>query len=71
MAILIWVGIAFSLIGLIGIIASIVLAMRARRLERDDAALRKRLGFLLPINLGALLLSTICLMMLVLGLVLG
>lgn len=67
MDILIWSGAALSLIGLIGIVWSAVLVMRARREGLEDDALKARVAKVLPINMGALLLAVLGLMCVILG----
>lgn len=64
---LIWIGAAISVAGLGGIVYSIVAVARARRAGLDEAALRARIAKVLPINLGALFLSTLGLMMVMVG----
>lgn len=71
MEILIWLGAAVTLLGVLGVVWSIVLVLRARRSNLDDAAMRLRLQKALPINVGALLLSFLGLMLVVLGIVLS
>lgn len=71
MELLIWAGAALTVAGMIGIIYSVILVMRARRSEKDDKILRERLSRILPINLAALFLSTIGLMMVVIGVLLA
>jgi len=68
---LIWSGAAVSLTGLAGLIWCIVTVARARRANLGEDALRKRLQNVLPLNLGALLLSALGLMMVVVGILLG
>lgn len=68
---LIGIGATLSVIGLIGIIYSIVSVAKAKRANLDDAALRARLAKVLPINLGALLVSVIGLMCVIVGIVLA
>ncbi len=68
---LIWIGATLSVIGLVGIIYSIVAVTRAKRAKLEDAELRARLGRVLPINLGALLVSVIGLMCVIVGIVLA
>ncbi|MCE0505179.1 hypothetical protein LR948_07435 [Roseivivax sp. GX 12232] len=68
---LIWGGAALSLLGLAGLVYAIVTVARARRTTPDDEALRAVLRRALPINLGALLLSVLGLMMVILGIFLG
>jgi len=57
MEILIWIGTAVSLVGLAGLLWCVVLVARARRAGLSDDQLRQRLKEVLPLNLGALLLS--------------
>jgi len=71
MDILIWIGAAVTVLGFGGVVWSIVLVMRARRAGLDDAGMRQRLQRALPINVGALLLSVLGLMLVVLGIVLS
>lgn len=68
---LIWIGAGLSLLGLLGILLSAVLIFRARQQSTSDDDLRVRLNKLLPVNLGALFLSVIGLMVVVLGIMLG
>lgn len=69
---LVWIGAAVTLAGLAGLIASVVMVRRARRSAAgDDAALRAALARVIPVNLGALLLSALGLTMVVVGLLLG
>lgn len=68
---LITIGATLSVIGLMGIIYSIVVVTKAKRANLDDAVLRERLGKILPINLGALLVSVIGLMCVIVGIVLA
>ena len=69
MEILIWIGTAVALLGLVGIVWSGAIAIKARRERLDDAALRARLQRALPINLGALLLSVLGCLLVILGVV--
>ena len=64
---LVWSGAALSLIGLVGLVWSIIRVSRARRTITDDEALRAEIQKALPINLGALFLSVIGLMLVVVG----
>ena len=68
---LIWIGATLSVIGLIGIIYSIVAVTKAKRANLEDAELRARMSKVLPINLGALLVSVIGLMCVIVGIVLA
>lgn len=69
MDILIWIGAAVTVLGFVGVVWSIVLVLRARRAGLDEAGMRQRLQRALPINIGALLLSVLGLMLVVLGIV--
>ena len=71
MEILIWIGAAVTVLGFVGVVWSIVLVLRARRAGLDEAGMRQRLQRALPINVGALLLSVLGLMLVVLGIVLS
>jgi len=68
---MVWVGAALSVIGLAGLILSIVRVARARRTATSDDALRAAIQKALPLNLGALLLSVLGLMLVILGVFLG
>ncbi|KAA9009714.1 cytochrome c-type biogenesis protein CcmH [Histidinibacterium aquaticum] len=68
---LIWIGAALSVLGICGIFLSIVKVSRARRAGLSDEELRKRLQGILPLNLGALFLSVIGLMAVIVGIALG
>lgn len=68
---LVWIGAALSLVGLGGIVASIVKVQRARRAGLSDADLRARIQKALPLNLGAFMLSALGLACVVLGVLLA
>lgn len=68
---LVWAGVALTLVGFTGILGTIIAVSRARRAGLEDAALRMRLGRIIPWNLGALLLSCLGLMAVVTGVMLG
>lgn len=68
---LIWGGALISVIGLIGLILSIVKVARARKAGLSDEALRDAVQKVMPLNMGALFLSVIGLMMVILGIFLG
>lgn len=70
MEILIWCGAAVSLLGLAGLIWCVLRVWRARRAKLGDDAMRAVLRKVLPVNTGALLLSVLGLMMVVLGIML-
>ncbi|WP_299882167.1 hypothetical protein [uncultured Sulfitobacter sp.] len=69
--IVIWTGAALSLLGLVGLIWCIVTVSRAKRKKLPDAEMRDVLKRVLPLNLGALFLSVIGLMMVIVGIFLG
>ncbi len=68
---LVWIGAALAFLGLLGVIWSVVLVIRARRAGLDDAGLRERLGRALPINVGAFMLSMLGLVLVVVGITLS
>ncbi|MEL7114366.1 MAG: hypothetical protein AAGP08_02040 [Pseudomonadota bacterium] len=68
---LIWTGALVSVIGLVGIIWCIVIVARTRRKSPSDEEMRAALARVLPLNIGALFLSVIGLMMVVVGIFLG
>lgn len=69
--ILVWIGAAISLTGLAGLLWCILHVMRARKQDLDDDALRAVVQSVLPYNLGAMLLSMLGLMLVVVGVLLG
>ncbi len=68
---LIWGGAALSLLGLIGLFWSIARVNSARKANLTDEELRAAVQKALPLNLGALFLSVIGLMFVILGIFLG
>ena len=68
---LIWIGAAISVIGLVGLIWCILIVVRARRADLPEDQMRAQLARVLPLNMGALLLSALGLMMVVVGILLG
>ncbi|MFZ1663301.1 MAG: hypothetical protein WAT77_15215 [Paracoccaceae bacterium] len=64
---LVWIGAAITVAGLAGLIWCIVSVAKAKRSGLADDMLRQRLQKVVALNLGALGLSTIGLMMVVLG----
>jgi hypothetical protein len=71
MEILVWIGAVVTMTGFFGILWSIVAVTRVRKAGLDDAGLRARLNAILPLNIGALFLSFLGLMLVVLGIILG
>ncbi|GHH02037.1 hypothetical protein [Pseudodonghicola xiamenensis] len=69
--IMIWVGAAMSLAGLFGLGWCIFRVLRAKRAKLSDDDLRKVLQGIVPINLGALMLSIFGLILVALGAYMG
>jgi hypothetical protein len=68
---LIWIGTAVSIAGLVGLLWCIFRVWRARRSNLSDRDLRDAVRRVVPLNMGALLLSVIGLMMVIAGIMLG
>jgi len=68
---LIWIGTAVSIAGLVGLLWCIFRVWRARRSNLSDQDLRDAVRRVVPLNMGALLLSVIGLMMVIAGIMLG
>ena len=68
---LIWIGALVTLVGLAGLIFCILKVQRARKKGLDDSALKAELQKVVALNLGALFLSAIGLMMVVVGILLS
>ncbi|MBI1494249.1 hypothetical protein [Halocynthiibacter styelae] len=71
MSFLIWPGAALSFLGLCGIFWCIFRAMKARNAGLEDDELRARLQKIVAVNLGALGVSALGLMLVVIGIILG
>lgn len=67
MELLVWIGAGVSLLGMLGLFYCIFQAAKAKRAGLDDDAMRARLKSLVALNMGALFLSAIGLMLVVLG----
>ena len=65
--ILIWIGAALSVLGLLGLGWCIIKVMRAKRSGLDDEEMRDVLARVVPLNMGALLLSVLGLMLVGIG----
>ena len=65
--IIIWSGAGLSIIGLIGLIWCILRVSKAKRAKLGDDDMREVLKSVLPLNLGALFLSVLGLMMVIVG----
>lgn len=68
---LIWIGALVTLLGLAGLVWCVLIALRAKREGLDENAMKSRLQRVVVINMGALFLSAIGLMMVVVGILLG
>ncbi len=71
MEIVVWIGAALSVVGLVGIIYSIIAVTKAKRAGLPDEELRARISKILPINLIALFVSMIGLMAVIIGVMLS
>lgn len=71
MDILIWSGAAISLLGVAGLVWCIVHVMRLRRLSLAESEMRTRMQKAVAVNFAALGISTLGLMMVVIGIFLG
>ena len=64
---LVWTGAGLSVLGLLGLVWCIVRVARAKRANLSDDELRAAIQSVVPINMGALFLSVLGLMLLVIG----
>ncbi len=71
MTYLIWVGVVVSVIGLCGVIYSVVAVARAKRSGMNDADLRTQIGRMMPVNLASFFSAMLGLMMVVVGVLLS
>lgn len=71
MEILIWIGALVSLVGVAGLGWCVVMALRARKSGLPDAEMRAALQKVVAFNMGALGVSALGLMMVVVGIVLA
>lgn len=71
MELLIWIGAFISLCGIAGIVVSIVQVRRAKRMATDDAELKAKIQAVMPLNLGAFMVSVLGLMCVVVGVMLA
>ena len=65
---LVWIGAAISLLGLMGLVMSILRVNRARKSGLSDEELRAAVQAAMPLNLGSLFMSVIGLMVVMVGL---
>ncbi len=71
MEMLIWIGALISLVGVAGLVGCVMAAARARREKLEEEAMKSRLQVLVAWNMGALAVSAIGLMMVMIGILLG
>lgn len=71
MEMLIWAGAALSILGLAGLVWSIVRVISARRKTTDDDELRAVIQSVMPWNMGGLFVSVIGLMLVIVGIFLS
>ncbi len=64
---LIWTGAGVSVLGVLGLIWCVLIAMRAKKAGLSDDEMRARLKSVVILNMGALLVSALGLMMVVFG----
>lgn len=64
---LIWGGALLSVLGLCGILWSIVTVWRAKKANLPDEEMRERIRKVMPVNMGALFVSVIGLMSVIMG----
>ncbi len=71
MDILIWIGAGLTLLGVLGLVWCIVLALRARKSGLPEAEMKAALQKVVALNLAALAVSGIGLMAVVVGVILA
>jgi len=71
MPILIWTGPGIALLGLVGLVMSIVKVTRARRANLSDDEIRAAVRKAMPLNMGGLFVAVLGLMMVIVGVFLG
>jgi len=71
MPILIWTGTGIALLGLVGLVMSIVKVTRARRANLSDDEIRAAVRKAMPLNMGGLFVAVLGLMMVIVGVFLG
>ncbi len=67
MEVLVWIGALVSLIGLFGLVWCIVVVWKAKKAGLSDEELKTSIQKVMPLNTGALFLSVIGLMIVILG----
>lgn len=68
---LIWCGAALSMIGILGLLWCVVLALQARKSGLPDDQMKARLQHIVALNLGALAISALGLMAVIMGIILS
>jgi hypothetical protein len=71
MTAVIWGGAILTLVGVAGLIFCVLLAMRAKRDGLTGTAMEARLRRVVTLNLGALAISALGLMMVIVGVILA
>lgn len=71
MELVIWIGAGLTLLGVAGLVACIVLAIRARNSGLPDDQIKLALQRVVALNLGALMVSALGLMAVVTGVILS
>jgi hypothetical protein len=67
----IWCGAALSMIGILGLLWCVVLALQARKSGLPDDQMKARLQQIVALNLGALAISALGLMAVIFGIILS
>lgn len=67
----IWGGAALSMIGILGLLWCVVLAVRAKRSGLPDDQIKAQLQQVVALNLGALAISALGLMLVIAGVILA
>lgn len=70
MSAMVWIGAGLTITGVVLLLACVALALRARRSGLTDTALRAALQRLVALNLGALMLSALGLIVVIVGIAL-
>jgi hypothetical protein len=67
----IWLGAALSMIGILGLLWCVVLALQAHKSGLPDDQMKARLQHIVALNLGALAISALGLMAVIMGIILS
>jgi hypothetical protein len=67
---LIWAGAGLTLVGVAGLVYCVILALRAKRSGLEEAAMKQALQKMVALNLGALMVSALGLIAVVIGVIL-